>query len=194
MSYLKTTEYEIHPTEAYRIIRSCAGCGCKKSYQSTGCFRVNANGTLLDVWLIYQCEKCGHTYNLPVFERVNRTEIPMERYQRFLANDGQEALRVGLDKTLFKRAKAEIDWEAVEYEVCPCAGGAGREECPFVKSADGETEIVLHNPYELKLRADKILTEILSLSRTRVRQMMKDGSLEVPQAYVGKQMRIKVSV
>ncbi|WP_322169633.1 DUF1062 domain-containing protein [Acutalibacter caecimuris] len=26
-----------------------------------GKFRVNANGRRLDVWLIYRCEKCGHS-------------------------------------------------------------------------------------------------------------------------------------
>ena len=49
MSYYKKIEYEIIPKEAFQIARNCSGCGEKMAYQSTGNFRVNANGNQLDV-------------------------------------------------------------------------------------------------------------------------------------------------
>lgn len=110
-------EYEIVPKGAFRILRSCAGCGRKASYGSTGSFRVNANKNRLDVWLIYQCPKCRHTYNLPVYERVNPSQIPQEEYRLFLKNDGDAALRCGRDRRIFARSRAEIDWDAAEYEL-----------------------------------------------------------------------------
>ena len=69
MSYLKKIEYEIVPKECFKVTRNCSGCGTKTRYINTKRFRVNANGNKLDVWLIYQCEKCKHTFNLAIYER-----------------------------------------------------------------------------------------------------------------------------
>lgn len=76
MCYFEKTEYRIRPVSGYKILRFCPGCGGRSVYGSTGNFRVNANGRQVDVWLIYQCEKCGHTYNLAIYERVRPKEIP----------------------------------------------------------------------------------------------------------------------
>ena len=87
MSYLTKIEYEIIPTESFSVIRNCSGCGIKMHYINTKRFRVNANGNKLDVWLIYQCEKCKHTLNLTIYERRTATSIPKEEYQRLLGNN-----------------------------------------------------------------------------------------------------------
>lgn len=76
MSYGNKYEYMIVPTDTFKIIRGCAGCGSKQIFTCKGRFRVNSNGNLLDVWLIYGCEKCEHTYNLPIYERLRA-----EKYQ-----------------------------------------------------------------------------------------------------------------
>ncbi|MDY2783843.1 MAG: DUF1062 domain-containing protein, partial [Candidatus Pseudoruminococcus sp.] len=83
MSYSNTTEYVIIPKDSYAIIRGCAKCGSKSRFVNTNKFRVNANGSKIDIWLIYQCEKCRHTLNLTVLERVSPNEIG-ENYKRFL--------------------------------------------------------------------------------------------------------------
>ncbi len=72
MSYLRKYEYIIIPDESYTIIRHCPNCGIKSSYINSTNFRVNANGNRIDVWLIYQCKKCKHTYNLSIIERMIR--------------------------------------------------------------------------------------------------------------------------
>lgn len=71
---------------------------------------MNANKSLLDVWLIYQCPKCRHTYNLPVYERVKTSRIEPEAYRRFLGNDADTAFRCGPDKRLFDRSRAEREY------------------------------------------------------------------------------------
>ena len=108
-------EYRNEETEAYRILRRCAGCKKKRSYHSTGCFRVNANGNKIDVWLIYQCPKCKHTYNLTIFERLRSDKLDDERYRNFMDNDAETALRYGLDKSVFVRNKAQIDYGKENY-------------------------------------------------------------------------------
>ena len=54
-----------------KMIRRCGGCGKKMVFECAGKFRVNANGRRLDVWLIYRCQRCGHTWNIPLYERIS---------------------------------------------------------------------------------------------------------------------------
>ena len=86
----------------YKIIHKCGRCGKKMIFVSTRRFRVNANKNKLDVWLIYQCKKCKHTLNIPIYERVSPQKIPGELYEGFLANDEELAVRYGSDAALLK--------------------------------------------------------------------------------------------
>ena len=86
----------------YKIIHKCARCGKKMTFISTRRFRVNANKNKLDVWLIYQCKKCKHTLNVPIYERVSPQKIPRELYEGFLANDEELAIQYGSDAALFR--------------------------------------------------------------------------------------------
>ena len=101
MCYGKKYEYNIEPLESYKVIRNCSGCGGKSLYKNTNNFRVNANGNKIDIWLIYQCEECKHTFNLTVYERVKPSEIEIDLYDKFLKNDLSLSKKYGLDKTLF---------------------------------------------------------------------------------------------
>ena len=87
----------------FQVVHQCARCGKKAVFINTRRFRVNANKNKLDVWLIYQCEKCRHTLNIPICQRISPQKIPKELYEGFLANDGDLAARYGSDKALFKR-------------------------------------------------------------------------------------------
>ncbi len=86
----------------YQVIHKCGHCGRKMVFITTRRFRVNANKNKLDVWLIYQCKKCKHTLNIPIYERVSPQKIPKELYERFLENDEELAIRYGCDTALFK--------------------------------------------------------------------------------------------
>ena len=161
MDYCKTIEYRITPTKAYTIIRNCSGCGRKEHYVSTGNFRVNANGRQLDVWLVYQCEKCKHTYNLPIYERVSPEKIEDAQYQAFLGNDADTALQFGTDRNLFLKNRAEIDIERLE-----CTIEKLNDDCAKHEGVENsEIQIIIHNPYMLPIRPDRLLPEILQMSR-----------------------------
>lgn len=108
MSYQKKNRYGKEPSPSYKIRRNCSGCGKKAVYYNTECFRVNANGGLVDVWLIYQCGKCRHTYNLSIYERTPVGKIPADDYIKFMENDSALAGRMGRDKSLFRKNRAEI--------------------------------------------------------------------------------------
>ena len=188
MDYCKTIEYRITPTKAYTIIRNCSGGGRKEHYVSTGNFRVNANGRQLDVWLVYQCEKCKHTYNLPIYERVSPEKIEDAQYLAFLGNDADTALQFGTDRNLFLKNRAEVDTERLEYTIeklnDDCAKHEGVE--------NSEIQIIIHNPYMLPIRTDRLLPEILQMSRSKIRQLIKDGSIQYFGSNLAERTEIKV--
>ncbi len=86
----------------YKIIHKCGHCGKKMAFVNTGRFRVNANKNKLDVWLIYQCGKCRHTLNVPIYERMAAGRMPEELYEKFLENDPALAARYGGDAAFLK--------------------------------------------------------------------------------------------
>lgn len=91
-----------------RVYHRCAGCGGKREFINSGRFRVNANGNLLDVWLIFRCKKCKHTWNLAIYERVKLSRLAPGEYERFLENDPALARKYGNDKCFLKRNNAEF--------------------------------------------------------------------------------------
>ena len=91
-----------------KIIRRCGGCKRKKAFVCSGKFRVNANGRRIDVWLIYRCEKCGHTLNVPIYERVRPERIEPELYERFLENDRELAMEYAGDRGVLKGLGYEL--------------------------------------------------------------------------------------
>lgn len=87
---------------SYAILRRCGGCGKKMAFVCSGKFRVNANGRRLDVWLIYRCEKCGRTLNVPIYERVPPEKLSPEIYEGFLENDRELAMEYAGDRGFLK--------------------------------------------------------------------------------------------
>ena len=108
MSYSKKNEYQAALKDSFRVIRNCPKCGRKTQFHNTKKFRVNANGNRLDIWLIYQCGKCGQRFNLAIYERKKISSIPREEYQRFLDNDEELAELYGRNIQLFQKNRADI--------------------------------------------------------------------------------------
>ncbi|MGN0143880.1 MAG: DUF1062 domain-containing protein [Clostridium sp.] len=171
MSYYIENKYKISPNKSYEIIKNCPKCGCKTNYINTNKFRVNANGNMLDVWLIYQCEKCKHTYNVSIYEREKTSVIDKSEYQKFLSNDLELAFHYGTSRELFLMNKAVIDEEKITYELL----FEGKEEKH--DDLNLKTNIIIRNPYKLKIRVDKVLSEILSISRNQIRHMIKNKAI-----------------
>ena len=91
-----------------RVFHRCGGCGKKQEFINSGKFRINANGKLVDVWLIYRCKKCKHSWNLTIFERTKPGRIPKELFEAFLDNDTDTAMMYGRDIVFLKKNHAEF--------------------------------------------------------------------------------------
>lgn len=91
-----------------KVYHRCGGCGKKQEFVNSGKFRVNANGNRVDVWLIYRCKKCKHSWNLTIYERIRPSKIIEDDYQLFLENDYEFAMKYGKDISFLKRNNAEL--------------------------------------------------------------------------------------
>lgn len=169
----QTIEYKLVPTQSFTIIRGCPGCGRKTSYKNTEKFRVNANGSRIDVWLIYQCENCRHTFNLPIYERRKNTSLPASEYQRFLANDAQLAREYGRNLQLFQKHRAEVDHKNITYELIRLQNTLDKT---VYKS---RIQIIIQNPYCLKIRPEKLAAEILEQSVSSVKKQAENGFITI---------------
>lgn len=196
MDYLNTIEYRISPVRAFRIIRNCSGCGRKTFFASTEQFRINANGNLVDIWLVYQCEKCRHTYNLTVYERTKAKKIPREQYRAFLCNDKELARKCGTDLDLFKRNKAEADINGLEYRCEKIEKEALRQGSADGTLSIGESSrgarIIVHNPYRLKIRIDRLLPELAGFSRSQIKRRIQEEKICFAGTYLAEVTEIMI--
>lgn len=91
-----------------RVYHRCGGCGKRQEFVNSGKFRVNANGNRVDVWLIYRCRKCKHSWNLTIYERVKPSRIVPDEYESFMDNDSSLAKQYGNNINFLKRNNAEF--------------------------------------------------------------------------------------
>ena len=172
MCYLNKIEYEIVLNDSLSVIRGCAKCGTKTRFVNTKKFRVNANGNKLDVWLIYQCENCKHTFNLTIYERQKVSAISKEEYRCFLSNDEQLAEMYGKNMQFFRKNKADVDFERLDYDFVKL------HETSSNGGFEGQVEVTIHNPYQLKIRLEKQIAGALGLSVSHVKKIMEQGEIK----------------
>jgi hypothetical protein len=110
-------QWTIKPKELPSILKNCSKCKGKKEFKNSKKFRVNANGSQLDIWLIFRCESCETTYNLTVLERMEAGRMDKEEYKGFLSNSIHLAAKYGNDRELFRKNKAEMVQNQMDYEV-----------------------------------------------------------------------------
>ena len=171
MSYLKNIKWEIVALTIPAVIRNCPKCGNNAVYRSSGKFRVNANKNKLDIWLIYQCEKCKSTWNMGIYERITPADIDLQQYELFLNNDIELAKEYGFDIAIHNKNKVKLDFKNVEYEIFG-------EDIDLIKNDfTEENKIILDIicQYPLDLRVDRVLSKKLGISREKVKKLYKDS-------------------
>ena len=93
---------------AIPVYHRCGGCGKKQEFLNSGKFRVNANGNSVDVWLIYRCKKCKHSWNLTIYERTKPGKIPADLFEAFQINDAETAAAYGRNVDFLRKNHAEF--------------------------------------------------------------------------------------
>lgn len=158
--------WQVYPTKAPILAKRCSKCACEE-YESSGCFRVNANGRNIDVWLIYKCAHCQNTWNLTVLSRVAPSSIPQDLYYAFAKNDEETAMRYACDPQFLALNKARV--LSVEFAV--------EGELPSTDTDDVSLSIVPKHPLEETLA--HVLTRHLKCSASALKRAQQNELLLV---------------
>jgi hypothetical protein len=142
----------------------CAGC-CRSESATAGegRFRINANGKLLDVWLLVRCVSCDRTGKLTVHERAPARSFDPALIHGYRVNDpGLVAARL-LDPLLARRNRFTLDWT-----------GAWRLDTPPARIDEAwpvRVEVVFEDP--VPVRPQRLIAHGLGLSRSAVLRRVK---------------------
>ncbi|MDT5037169.1 MAG: hypothetical protein QOE03_2354 [Micromonosporaceae bacterium] len=155
------------------IVKACVSCRSTR-HRPTGKFRVNANGKLLDIWMLICCELCDRTSKIPVHERIPVRALAGERLLMFENNDPATVRRLAMDAALAHRAAHRLDWGGTwELETdLPLHDLRCEDPTPL--------EIVIRFELPAPIRVEKLLTAGLGLSRSAVRGMVDSGRIRLP--------------
>ena len=153
------------------IVRACVSCRSTR-HHPTGKIRVNANGKLLDVWMLICCERCDRTSKVPVHERVHGQHLDDALRMKFENNDPAVVRELAMSASLASRTAYRLDWEGT---------WALDTDMPFYQLEDTEPlEVVVGFELPAPIRVEKLLMLGFGLSRSRVRSLVGAGRIQLP--------------
>ncbi|TVZ04964.1 DUF1062 domain-containing protein [Trebonia kvetii] len=141
----------------------CAGCRSESATAGAGRFRVNANGKLLDVWLLVRCVSCDRTSNLTVHERAPVGSFDPAELHGYHVNDPELVASTLLDPLLARRNRFTLDWtDAWQLDTPPASPGVA---WPV------QVRVVFEDP--VPVRPERLIARGLGLSRSEVLRRIK---------------------
>ena len=143
----------------------CADCRSESATAGEGRFRVNANGNLLDVWLLVRCVSCDRTSKLTVHERAPVRSFGPAGLDGYHANDPELVASRLLDPLLARRNRVTLDWTGAWRLDIPPAWRAGAWPVTV--------EVVFADP--VPVRPERLIAQGLGLSRNEVLRRVKCG-------------------
>jgi hypothetical protein len=138
-------------------------CRSESATTGEGRFRVNANGKLLDVWLLVRCVSCNRTSKLTVHERAPVRSFDPVELDGYHANDPELVASRLLDPLLARRNHFSLDWK-----------GAWRLDIPSAWPGEVwpvQVEVGFEAP--VPVRPERLIAQGLDLSRNEVRRRIK---------------------
>ena len=156
------------------IVKTCVSCRHTR-HHPTGKIRVNANGKLLDVWMLIGCERCDRTSKIPVHERVHVQTLDHDRLVMFENNDPAIVRELAMDSALAGKAGHRLDWTATwELET----------DMPFydIENDAAALEVLVRFELPAPIRVEKLLMAGLGLSRSAVKRAVDSGRVRLPMA------------
>lgn len=157
------------------IVKACVSCRSAR-HHPTGKFRVNANGKLLDVWMLICCELCGRTSKIPVHQRINVQALGSERLLMFQDNDPAMVRDLAMDGALAGKTAYELDWSGTwELET-------GMPSCDLEREDPAPLMVIIRFELPAPIRVEKLLTAGFGLSRPAVRGMVGSRRIRLPLA------------
>ncbi|GAA2384838.1 DUF1062 domain-containing protein [Dactylosporangium salmoneum] len=149
----------------------CLDCRSDSATTGDGRFRVNANGKLLDVWLLVRCVSCDRTSKLTVHERAPVGSLDPAELHGYHVNDPRLVASRLLDPLLARHNRFTLDWTGAWRLHTPPAV----PDCAWPV----HVAVVFEDP--VPLRPDRLIAHGLGLSRGEVLRRVKcDSALRRP--------------
>jgi hypothetical protein len=158
--------WAVRRTRLPRLVLRCVDCPSERATTGAGRFRVNANGKLLDVWLLVNCVTCDRTSKLTVHERIAVSALPATRLAGYTANAPSFVAEVLLDPATARRNRFTLDWDGCwELHAPPVPENAW----PW------HVNVTFDDP--VPVRPERLIARGLGLSRAEVARWVK---LDIP--------------
>jgi hypothetical protein len=171
MPSLLQAQWLVKPLKTPRPSLSCARCDAKRAFVCSEKFRVNAHKRRVDAWLIYRCEHCDQTWNLPVLERCPVQGIAPALLNMLMGNDSGLARRHAFDLARLRRHAQQVEtFPELSVEKSAKTVPCGNPE---------RAEVELCIPFECGCRLDKLLAGELGVSRGQVGRLIEAGAMTV---------------
>ncbi|MEU9132435.1 DUF1062 domain-containing protein [Kitasatospora sp. NPDC048540] len=155
------------------VVRPCPDCSGTR-HRPSGKIRVNANGKLLDVWLLLSCAACDRTSKVPIHERVHVSTLEPARRVAYETNDPQMVRELTISRSLAARNGYRLDWTGT-WEL---------ETRTPLYALDDPTPLEVVVGFELPapVRVERLLALGLGLSRAEIRRLVGEGRIHLPMA------------
>ena len=141
----------------------CVDCRSASATAGEGRFRVNANGKLLDVWLLVRCVSCDRTSKLTVHERAPVRSLDPAEVHGYQANEPELVAARLLDPLLARRNRFTLDWT-----------GAWQLDTPAAwvdEAVPVQVTVVFDDP--VPVRPERLIAQGLGLTRREVLRRVK---------------------
>lgn len=141
----------------------CVDCRSESATTGEGRFRVNANGKLLDVWLLVRCVSCDRTSKLTVHERAPVRSFDPAELHGYGVNDPELVAARLMDPLLARRNRFTLDWT-----------GAWRLDAPPAlpdRAWPVQVQVGFMDP--VPVRPERLIAQGLGLSRNEVLRRAK---------------------
>ena len=164
---MHTITWQVSPAASPTVLRHCKKCGKKTAFSSSDLFRVNAQKRSLDIWLIYNCDKCGTSWNATIHSRIPPQALPLDILEAYHKNDADMAARWANDVPFLQSLGCEV--ELSDYEIL---GPTFSPEEPVT--------LQITAPYPLPLKVSTLVRQKLNLSRREFDSLLGSGILSCP--------------
>ncbi|WP_327092502.1 DUF1062 domain-containing protein [Nonomuraea sp. NBC_01738] len=141
----------------------CVDCDAESATTGEGRFRVNANGKLLDVWLLVRCVSCDRTRKLTVHDRVPVRSLAPAELDGYHGNAPELVASRLFNPLLARRNHFTLDWTDAWQLDIPSAWA--EESWPV------QAEVVFKDP--VPVRPEPLIAQGLGFSRNEVLRRVK---------------------
>lgn len=176
MQFIKKITWEVLPIEAPLYIKKCSKCKDSNQFYCSNKFRMNNQKKNSDVWLIYKCVECDHTFNITIHSRTKPHLIGENIFGKYINNDPDEALRLSLDADIINKNHIRVDYSSVRYEI-KTSHEMTLNEMIFLD--EDQIEINISYPFNLNLKLSKIIRERLDISLSELSHMVEENILSI---------------